>query len=76
MANLSTDFGAPSVSAFNDCIDGGLVYGPKGNYAMSTWATLDKGAGWALQRDGIVYRNSTDAGNMINTEHASDFEMF
>lgn len=75
-ADLSTDLGAALVSAFTACKSGGLVYVPEGDYAMTTWATLDKGTAWALQLDGVIYRNSTEGANMIMIEHATDFEMF
>jgi rhamnogalacturonan hydrolase len=76
VADNSTDLGAPLTSAFNDCIDGGLVYVPSGNYALKTFVTLSNGNAWALQIDGIIYRGEYAGGNMIFIEHATDFELF
>ena len=53
-----------------------LVVVPAGNYAMSTFATLNNGQGVALQLDGIISRTGSAGGNMILIEHTSDFEMF
>ncbi|RAK96641.1 putative extracellular rhamnogalacturonase [Aspergillus ibericus CBS 121593] len=75
-ADKSTDLGAPLASAFADCKSGGLVYVPSGEYALSTWARLSGGKAWALQIDGVIYRDSTTGGNMIYIEHSSDFELF
>ncbi|PYI26196.1 rhamnogalacturonase rhgB [Aspergillus indologenus CBS 114.80] len=75
-ADKSTDLGTPLASAFADCKTGGLVYIPEGDYAMSTWVKLAGGSAWALQLDGTIYRDSTEAGNMIMIEHTSDFELF
>lgn len=77
VADQKTDLGPPLLSAFTACSAGGLVVIPTGNYLMSTFETLSGGSKWALQLDGIIYRNtSTDSGNMIYIEHANDFEMF
>ncbi|KAF7627466.1 rhamnogalacturonase B [Aspergillus flavus] len=76
VADLSTDIGQPLLDAFEDCNGSGLVYVPEGEYALSTWVLFDKGESWALQLDGVIYRNGTDGGNMITFEHTSDFEMF
>ncbi|KAF7595666.1 hypothetical protein BBP40_005110 [Aspergillus hancockii] len=75
-ADKSTDLGPPLASAFADCKSGGLVYVPKGDYALDTWARLSGGKAWALQIDGTIYRTGTDGGNMIFIEHSTDFELF
>ncbi|OKL60948.1 putative rhamnogalacturonase B [Talaromyces atroroseus] len=76
VADNSTDLGPALKSAFEACIDGGLVYIPSGDYLLETWVTLSGGSAWALQIDGIIYRGGTDGGNMIYIEHATDFELF
>ncbi|KNG82934.1 rhamnogalacturonase B [Aspergillus nomiae NRRL 13137] len=76
VADLSTDISEPLLDAFADCNGGGLVYVPEGEYALSSWVLFDKGNSWALQLDGVIYRNGTDGGNMIAFDHTSDFEMF
>ncbi|GAB1194034.1 hypothetical protein APSETT444_003272 [Aspergillus pseudonomiae] len=76
VADLSTDISEPLLDAFADCNGGGLVYVPEGEYALSSWVLFDKGKSWALQLDGVIYRNGTDGGNMIAFDHTSDFEMF
>ena len=75
-ADKSTDLGPPLVAAFQACKSGGLVVVPSGDYAISTWATLNGGSAWALQLDGTIYRTGTAGGNMIFIEHTSDFELF
>ncbi|KAK0206568.1 RGase B [Desarmillaria ectypa] len=76
VADLSTDLGTALASAFAACKSGGLVVIPEGDYAMSTWVTLNGGSAWALQLDGTIYRTGTAGGNMIFIEHTSDFELF
>ncbi|KAK0453652.1 RGase B [Armillaria borealis] len=77
VADLSTDLGTALASAFAACKSGGLVVIPEGDYAMSTWVTLNGGSAWALQLDGTIYRTGTAGGNMIfSIEHTSDFELF
>ena len=75
-ADQSTDLGPALSSAFQDCIGGGLVLVPEGNYALNTWVTTSGGKGIALQIDGIIYRTGQAGGNMIYIEHASDVEVF
>lgn len=75
-ADLSTDLSTPLTNAFNACKTGGLVVIPDGSYALENWVTLSGGNAWALQWDGIVYRNGTAGGNMIFIEHTTDFELF
>ncbi|CAK96934.1 CAZyme family GH28 [Aspergillus niger] len=77
-ANSTIDIGPPLKEAFQDCQTGGLVYIPEGDYLLSSWVSLVYGSGWALQLDGIIYRdkNVTDGGNMIFIEHTSDIEIF
>ncbi|MCJ1324566.1 hypothetical protein MMC10_001228 [Thelotrema lepadinum] len=75
-ADKSTDLGPPLASAFAACKSGGIVYIPPGDYAMSTWQTLNAGTGWALQLDGTIYRTGTAGGHMIIVENAKDFEFF
>ncbi|SJL02007.1 related to Probable rhamnogalacturonase B [Armillaria ostoyae] len=65
VADLSTDLGTALASAFAACKSGGLVVIPEGDYAMSTWVTLNGGSAWALQLDGTIYRTGTAGGNMI-----------
>ena len=54
----------------------GAVVIPAGDYAMSTFATLNHGSATALQLDGIIYRTGSAGGTMIVVENTSDFEMF
>ncbi|OBT49765.1 hypothetical protein VE04_10014, partial [Pseudogymnoascus sp. 24MN13] len=75
-ADQSTDLGPPLAAAFAACKSGGIVWIPSGNYAMSTWQTLNGGSGWAIQLDGIIYRTGTAGGHMIIVENTSDFEFF
>lgn len=49
---------------------------PSGDYAMSTWATLNKGTGVGLQLDGTIYRTGTAGGNMIAIQNSKDIEFF
>lgn len=56
-----------------DCL---AVVIPKGDYAMSTWATLNKGTGVGVQLDGTIYRTGTAGGNMIAIQNSKDIEFF
>lgn len=49
---------------------------PTGDYAMSTWVTLNKGTGVGLQLDGTIYRTGTAGGNMIAIQNSQDIEFF
>ena len=64
-ADNITDLGLALTVAFAACKLGGTVIIPAGNYAMATWVTLSGGNAWALQLDGIIYRNGTAGGTMI-----------
>ncbi|KAK2595694.1 hypothetical protein N8I77_013719 [Diaporthe amygdali] len=75
-ADKSTDLGAALVKAWAACASGGIVVIPKGDYAMSTWATLNKGTGVGLQLDGTIYRTGTAGGNMIAIQNSNDIEFF
>ncbi|KXT01866.1 hypothetical protein AC578_2163 [Pseudocercospora eumusae] len=75
-ADGETDISDAINQAFEACKTGGVVVIPSGDYALSTWVTLNGGEAWALQLDGTIYRTGTDGGNMIFIEHTSDFELF
>ncbi|KAH7386362.1 pectin lyase fold/virulence factor [Cadophora sp. MPI-SDFR-AT-0126] len=75
-ADNRTDVGPAITAAYAACKGGGIVWIPSGDYAMSTWATLSGGSGWALQLDGILYRASTTGGHMIVVQNTNDFEFF
>ncbi|KAJ5895618.1 hypothetical protein N7495_007309 [Penicillium taxi] len=76
VADNSTDVGAAITSAWAECKDGGVVYVPSGDYALSSWVTLTGGSSCAIRLDGILYRTLDDGGNMIFIEHTTDFELF
>jgi rhamnogalacturonan hydrolase len=76
VADKTTDLGPPLASAWAACKTGGTVLIPSGNYALSTWVTLNGGSAWALQLDGIIYRTGTAGGNMIMIRNTDDFELF
>ncbi|EMC94119.1 glycoside hydrolase family 28 protein [Baudoinia panamericana UAMH 10762] len=69
VADGKTDISTALKAAFNACKSGGVVVIPNGNYALANWVTLSGGNAWALQLDGIIYRNGTAGGNMIFIEH-------
>ncbi|KAF2111278.1 RGase A [Lophiotrema nucula] len=75
-ADKTTDIGPPLTSAWAACKSGGVVVIPSGDYAMSTWVSLTKGAGVAIQLDGTIYRTGTAGGNMIFVQSSDDFELF
>jgi rhamnogalacturonan hydrolase len=75
-ADKSTDLAPGLTAAFNACKSGGVVIIPSGNYALAAWVTLSGGNAWALQLDGMIYRNAATGGNMIFIEHTTDFELF
>jgi rhamnogalacturonan hydrolase len=78
----TTDVGQPIIDAFADCggpgTSGGVVYVPEGDYLLDTWVDLSNGTTWALQLDGVIYRNSTPSseGYMFTISDGSDFELF
>ncbi|KAE8144223.1 RGase A [Aspergillus avenaceus] len=76
VADKKTDIGDAISQAWDDCSNGGVVYIPPGDYAMSTWLKLSGGKASAIQLDGIIYRTGSDGGNMFMIEHSSDFEFF
>ncbi|KAF2816352.1 rhamnogalacturonase A [Mytilinidion resinicola] len=76
VADKTTDLGPPLASAWAACKTGGTVVIPSGDYALSTWVTLNGGSAWALQLDGIIYRTGTAGGNMIFIRNTDDFELF
>ncbi|KKY37096.1 putative glycoside hydrolase family 28 protein [Diaporthe ampelina] len=75
-ADKKTDLGAALTKAWSACASGGIVVIPKGDYAMSTWATLNKGTGVGVQLDGTIYRTGTAGGNMIAIQNSKDIEFF
>jgi rhamnogalacturonan hydrolase len=56
----------------------GVVYVPEGDYLLDTWVDLSNGTTWALQLDGVIYRNSSPSseGYMFTISDGSDFELF
>lgn len=62
-----------STTAHANCF---AVVIPTGDFAMSTWATLNKGTGVGLQLDGTIYRTGTAGGNMIAIQNSQDIEFF
>lgn len=76
VADGKTDISDALNEAFAACKAGGVVVVPSGDFALSTWVTLNGGSAWAFQLDGTIYRTGTEGGNMIFIEHTDDFEMF
>lgn len=56
VASKTSDIGPPLASAWADCIDGGEVYIPSGDYGFATWVALTGGTGVSIRLDGILYR--------------------
>ncbi|KAE8375531.1 RGase A [Aspergillus bertholletiae] len=75
-ADKQTDIGSAIEKAWEDCAQGGVVYIPSGDYAMSSRLKLSGGKASAIQLDGIIYRTGSDGGNLFMIEHSSDFEFF
>lgn len=75
-ADKETDIGSAIEKAWDDCAEGGVVYIPSGDYAMSSRLKLSGGKASAIQLDGIIYRTGSDGGNLFMIEHSSDFEFF
>ncbi|KAB8262875.1 RGase A [Aspergillus pseudonomiae] len=75
-ADKETDIGSAIEKAWSDCSEGGVVYIPSGDYAMSSRLKLSGGKASAIQLDGIIYRSGSDGGNLFMIEHSSDFEFF
>jgi len=77
-ADGRTDIGPAILSAFNNCAKAGgaTIYIPPGNYAQSTWVTLNGGSHYAFQLDGIITRTGTAGGHMIIFSGATDLEIF
>ncbi|KAE8131579.1 RGase A [Aspergillus pseudotamarii] len=75
-ADKKTDIGSAIEKAWDDCAEGGVVYIPSGDYAMSSRLKLSGGKASAIQLDGIIYRTGSDGGNLFMIEHSSDFEFF
>lgn len=76
VADASTDNSDAITSAWTDCVAGGEVYIPEGDYGLSTWVTLTGGQGVSINLEGTIYRTGTDDGNMIFIEHTTDFEFY
>lgn len=76
VADASTDNSAAISSAWTDCVAGGEVYIPEGDYGLSTWLTLSGGQGISINLEGTIYRTGSDDGNMIFIERTTDFEFY
>lgn len=76
VADASTDNSDAITSAWTDCVAGGEVYIPEGDYGLSSWVTLTGGQGVSINLEGTIYRTGTDDGNMIFIEHTTDFEFY
>ncbi|KAI2908216.1 CAZyme family GH28 [Aspergillus niger] len=74
----TTDVGQPIIDAFADCGSGGLIYIPEGDYLLKNWVSLENGSAWAIQLDGVLYRDSSPASQsyMFAITGGSDFELF
>jgi rhamnogalacturonan hydrolase len=72
-----TDVGPAIVSAWNDCIDGGVIWIPSGTYPLKTRVVIEGGSTIAIQWDGTIYRDGTDYdGHMIWIAESTDVEIF
>lgn len=74
----TTDVGQPIIDAFADCGSGGLIYVPEGDYLLKNWVSLENGSAWAIQLDGVLYRDSSPSSQsyMFEISGGSDFELF
>ncbi|EIT81246.1 RGase E [Aspergillus flavus] len=73
-----TDVGQPIMNAFEDCGSGGVIYIPEGDYLIQEWVSLRNGTAFAIQLDGVIYRNgtTTSQGYMFGISGGSDFELY
>jgi rhamnogalacturonan hydrolase len=72
----SGDIGPALTAAFNACKTGGTIVVPAGDWGLGTWVNFNGGSGWALQWDGVIYRNGQAGGNMLLVQHANDVEFY
>ncbi|KAE8309466.1 RGase E [Aspergillus transmontanensis] len=74
----TTDVGQPIMDAFEDCGSGGVIYIPEGDYLIQEWVSLENGTAFAIQLDGVIYRNgtTTSQGYMFGISGGSDFELY
>ncbi|OJZ91211.1 glycoside hydrolase family 28 protein [Aspergillus luchuensis CBS 106.47] len=74
----TTDVGQPIIDAFADCGSGGLIYVPEGDYLLKNWVSLENGSAWAIQLDGVLYRDSSPSSQsyMFEISGGIDFELF
>jgi rhamnogalacturonan hydrolase len=72
----SGDIGPALTAAFNACKTGGTIVIPAGDWGLGTWVNFNGGSGWALQWDGVIYRNGQAGGNMLLVQRANDVEFY